>query len=125
MNVSIETKTVHGTDRGGEDLFLVVELTSEKHPNELTEAEVDEAWEATVASLTDDEADDPESSDDLLVKNGVLKSGDTGYGFSVSKPVAWLKERVRKLAKDGDWMQRVRTGTFIVEEEIFCGGNAD
>lgn len=126
LTLKIDTRTEHGTDKGGEDLFVdVVATTGTEEPAGLPEA-FEAAWRAWTEGLptSRDDADDADAP--LFLKDGrVQGTFETDYGFRVDSSYDDFRSRVLRVVLEGEWKKVLRTGEYSVEGEIFVAGNAD
>lgn len=119
LKVSFERVVSHGTVNGGEDLFLMVRVTSPIAPQHSyfttgLPAAIDEA----LALVGLDE------EGDLFVRDGKLcSSPTTGYEFSFEKDRAELDRLVASVAFDGRWEQK--GDRYEAVRRFYVDGNAD
>lgn len=129
MKIKVDTEVVAGTDRGGEDLFLVIEAESDaKDDNALIE-ELDGLKERINELLDELGQRDPDDSE-IWSEKGRVKSTPTEYEFSIdmSEPefAKLLTEVVGDLKK---WSQKRPHGDekwkWTLNHFHLVTGNAD
>jgi len=126
MKIELATGTVHGMDRGGEDLFLEVKATSDVEPNpEYLRGRFADAWGLCLASLPHSQAEADDRGEELWVDGDRLRSYETAYEFKVDWTIADARAKVEKVIFEGDWVKKLRTGTYEVSEDLHVDGNAD
>ncbi len=124
MQIKLKMKVEAGTDNGGEDLFLVVTATSGEEEPILTSEAFEAAWNACVADLEGGEYSSDEEG--VVWREGnQLRCHPTDYEFQLDWTLDEAKKEVRKAVLDGDWLKNVRTGKYLLKEEIYIDGNAD
>jgi len=126
--IFLSTETVAGTDRGGEDLFLVVKAFSGKRKPRLTEAAFEAAWGACVKRLptSGDAAEEAGEGEQVWVEDGRLRCLPTDhYEFELDWPLDKAKEAAREVFMEGDWAKVLKTGEHEVEGSKYVAGNAD
>jgi hypothetical protein len=143
-----------GTDRGGVDVWLQVELTTDTDPGSQLTQRVNAAfdewlvsvphvvggqfWEGGVVVCEADEADA-----EVWVEDGRVKTQTANhYDFSVDQPVEKVRELVCWLALTGlnegppgynserhlsesEWVYSLRTRTYKLTAKLFRYGNAE
>ncbi len=128
LTIRIESKTVRGTDRGGEDLFFVVKATTgkEEPTREALEAALPGATEALLASLpTGLEAADEAEAPYWLDGDTVRSTFESDYEFRVDWTTEKVRETVRQAVLGDGWKKALSTGKHSVKAKIFVDGNAD
>lgn len=126
MRIELSTSTVHGTERGGEDLFVEVLCTSEVEPDPAyRQARLEAAWALCLSSLPQSQAEADERSEDLWLEGGRLRSYETEYEFKVNWTLAEARAKVERVVLEGDWVKRLKTGVYEVREDLYVDGNAD
>jgi hypothetical protein len=136
---------VAGTDRGGEDVSLHVELVSDERPYAAAvEEEVLAAYAAWRASAHVDEDGDgnPDVEDGVFVTDkGRLKTVSSEYGFQVDEDEEAVRHDLVALAQRGltydlahqdrhfgvepEWRHGLRSGLYRLEADLYEHGNAD
>jgi len=129
MKLELSTNVVAGTDRGGEDLFLVVRCSTFEEPTqEYLGAHFDAAWDACVAALPTTEPPGG-SCDGFWVEDvdgvSTLFSGTTPYEFSVDWAVSYVRDQARRVAFGDEWVKRLKSEEYSTQEELFVDGNAE
>lgn len=151
MDLKLSRHFLHGTDRGGEDLYLKVEIeeaderqaTNETLRGLALSLAFGQLWERLSRRLSPEqiekleEADEDVPEDDtgvlagddedaeLWVEGGKLRCRPTPsyeFEFSLSKEEAW--EKVREIA-DGEWFKSLKTGVCKVSDVLYVDGNAE
>jgi hypothetical protein len=133
MKIKLSSKTVAGTDRGGEDLFFVVRASSRVEPSpDVLKAEFEKAWEACVASIPkdpdaedlwlDDEEVELEAADEPMLRSQM--SSDC-YDFQINWPLSEARKIVERVVLEGGWIKDLKTGKYKVRDKIFVDGNAE
>ena len=154
MKLNVLADVVHGTDRGGEDLFLDVQASLEPTPcrDELIRgycerwldnstnvgtveaglrSAFEQAWNdylATLVVVIDDESrDDATSLDDseLYVEDGCLKSQPTSYEFQYDWSLVKAQAKVEAVVLSPNWNTRLKDGHVSLSAKIFVVGNAE
>lgn len=136
MKLELSTNVVAGTDRGGENLLLVVRFSTLEEPTpEYLEANFDAAWDACVAALPTEEDEDlwvvdEDGAKDLWVvdEDGtptLMSHLTNGYKFSVDWSVSYVRDQARRVAFGDEWVKRLKSGEYSVQEELFVDGNAE
>lgn len=112
MKVAVGTKIVHGTERGGEDLFLTFD-TANENPVSEAEVELDLNQEAFQG-----EEDNPGQK--------TLKTFTTEYDFSWEGTKEDLLAILKKALKDDEnWSLKRGKQVWEFHHEHFVAGNAD
>jgi hypothetical protein len=127
-----------GVNRGGEDVWLDVTLKTKTHPNQLTTDVVTQALAKLRSELALEPDEDLERSNEVLEEeesehnedvwvqdDQLLSRESSSYDFSVDESWKDFEAFVRRVARRGDWHQRVKTGVYSVLEEFGRNGNAD
>ncbi len=125
MKVFLSRYVEAGLNRGGEDLFLRVTITSEVEPQHayLT-AGLPQAVKAALAALPTDA--DSSDGTDLWVDEGLLRSHPTEYEFELEpRSEEEVLQMVQSAAFDGAWKQDYRTKEYSVTKDFYIDGNAD
>lgn len=127
MKITIDTKVVAGTRRGGKDLYLVVRATSKDEPNPARLAtEFEEAFEKAVKRCVADNKDQAESGGlALWHENDRIVGFTTDYDFFYSGTLESLKATVQQAVFEGNWVKDLKTNKYKVKKRIFIDGNAD
>jgi hypothetical protein len=126
MNATLELKVVGGTNRGGEDVVLLVRLESYTEPGE---ALSEEAFEALKAQVRADYGDSDDYGDVWLCDDGdgevVRTETSCRYEFRVEQSTDTLFADLKKLFEGGDWNFNRQRKVWWVQEELYRNGNAD
>lgn len=134
MKIVLSTDTVSGTDRGGEDLFLVVRIRSQEKPSLVSQEAFDqayqEAFKAAVSPSWEDWSKDNVEKPLCLGKDEetgeeLVFSPKTSYGFQLRWTQEKLRAEVLDTVQNGDWNYNLRSGEYWVDERTFIDGNAD
>lgn len=126
MKIELSLSTVHGTDRGGEDLSVEVLATSTAEPTPaLLQSWFEASWKECLEGLPTSQADADERDAEIWLEGDRVTSYETEYGFKVNWSLAELREKVAKVVLEGDWVKKLRTRQYEVCAEIFVDGNAD
>ena len=115
LKIVVAPWEIGGTNRGGEDLYVIISATADAKPTEKALAGVFEQ------AFKDVEID----SQFEVTKKGCIQYSTSSYGFEVKWTRAALKERVWKELRTGDWVRHVKTGKYTLRVEIYIDGNAD
>jgi hypothetical protein len=124
-----------GTSRGGSDVWLQVELTTNQDPGSPKQAAAlaGDAFDDWLKAAPTDEGEDNE----VWVENLRVKTCcSEHYDFSVDRPVSEVRDEVVQLAREGvrpgpvqwgegEWTYSLRTKVFTLKQELFRDGNAD
>lgn len=154
MDLSLSRHFLHGTERGGEDLYLRVEITEEderkvwdpasavRPPSFLPalEAAFDALWgrlsrrfsPEKLEELEEDEADGPaeryacqDEDDELWVEDDELRCRPTpNYDFEMALSKEDAWEKVQEIA-NGEWFKSLKTGVCQVSGVVYVDGNAE
>jgi hypothetical protein len=133
MKLTIKTKEVAGTERGGADLFVVVKASCKDEPTPNTLGpDFHEAWNAWVATLplTQEAAEATDSDfyvEMALTKTARLKSTYGAYedSFFVDWDLLEAKDRVSKVVFEGGWVMDLKSSKYKVKGKVFVDGNAE
>jgi hypothetical protein len=126
LTVSLALSTVHGTERGGEDLFVEVLVEADFEPDPASLAAVfPRAWEDCVEALPKSQPDADSSEEEIWSEGGRLSSYETEYGFKLDWTLEEVRAKVEKVVLEGDWVKRLKTGKYEVREDLYVDGNAD
>lgn len=126
MKIELSLSTVHGTDRGGEDLSVEVLATSTEEPTPaLLQSWFESAWKECLEALPKSQPDADSDDAEIWLDGDRVTSYETEYGFKVNWTTAELREKVSEAILEGDWVKKLRTGQYEVCAEIFVDGNAD
>jgi hypothetical protein len=69
------------------------------------------------------EADDRQ--EELWIDGDRLRSYETEYEFKVDWTIADARAKVEKVIFEGEWVKKLRTGTYEVSDDLHVDGNAD
>lgn len=126
VKATLEFKVEAGTERGGEDVMLLVRLESEVEPAAVLS---DEAFEALKAQLRDEYGSNDEDAEVRLTDDGegevVRTRASSDYEFSVEESAETLFADLKQLVEEGDWNFDRRRKVWWVEQELYRQGNAD
>ncbi len=126
VKATLGFKVEAGTERGGEDVSLLVRLESEVEPAALLS---DEALEALKAQLRDEYGSSDEDAEVRLTDDGegevVRTQASSDYEFRVEESAETLFADLKKLVEEGDWNFNRRRKVWWVEQELYRQGNAD
>jgi hypothetical protein len=129
MKITLKTKVVHGTDRGGEDLFLVVKVASRKDPRTLDAAkEARTAFEKAWGSLPhENEIRAGEGAEDLfrVGQDGLSSNPTEQYDFKVEDTKERLWTEILDLVEGDEWKLALKSGQYGVQKRIYVDGNAE
>lgn len=132
MKIELSSKTEHGTNRGGEDLFFVVKATSKVEPSpDVLKAVFEAAWQACLAALPTDSGEEDIWLDSEEFENGATTEPELRshasecYDFAIAYSLSEARAKVEKTVLEGDWVKRLKTGTYEVSKEFYVDGNAD
>ena len=140
-----------GTDRGGSDVWLQLELTADTDPGTEDQAAqkagrafdqwVEDAPYVENGRLRDDVDDvdvsvDEADCDVWVEEEQVRTCSDGHYDYDVKKPLAEARELVCKLASVGvrrteprygeaEWAYSLRTLKYVLKAQLFRHGNAE
>jgi len=119
MKIELSSDMTHGTDRGGEDLFLLIKVTQDTEPDpKILKKEVPVVLAKALEAYND--------TDDLYTQDGCLCGGPTDFyqiEFAVDKKT--LTKLVMDTVLKGEWVLVLRTKEYRVENRIFMNGNAE
>jgi hypothetical protein len=133
MKIELSYKCVGGTDRGGEDVSLHVEITSARYPSR---EDVEQAFEECLLSLPVRlSPDDTGEKDGVYVSGGHVCTVESEYEFCVQEEVQAVRDLVLKVhlaaldpaSREGtpEWVQSLRSGVYKLEFDAYTHGNAE
>ena len=132
MELKLSYGLEHGTDRGGEDVWLQVELVTDDPPGDDVGDRAALAFDAWLESApTTDDAE-------VWVEDGRVRTLESEYEFCVDRPVEEVRRDVVDLARAGltpagegpfgrheEWQRSLATGTCRLSFELYRDGNAE
>lgn len=129
MKIKVDTDVVAGTNRGGEDLFLIIKAESEATDDKALLRELTDNVDAAVNEVLDELGQrDPDDSE-IWSEQGQVKSTPTEYEFSIdiSEPdfAKLLRDKVKSVNL---WKQERSVGgklKWVFHHEHYVAGNAD